>query len=326
MKLTRGKYTDCCFKEPSNKHCMSLNSKNCPYLLFIPSQSSRNVATSTPACLVYNRNNGEILKWGRSAAMRRYGEKYREDEIYLGNFQSKLHQICLNSKKEDRSSEDRLIFKLLGKFLKLVVNEAIENALKTIEQQTTETNKEREDFKSNAHFIFVVPTEWKYDIRDKIIRPLFIAAGLIGETDHPNRLLFFTVVDCFFYEFQSRLFRYCSFSNGRQFDINKDLKIGVSYIKCTISPLKNEEELLILCDAFELQNPPAVNRTDFSPNLLNSAPLKVDLDAKVKSALLNFLTKNYTFEESDFFGEKERVLEEIIRVMKFYFFENQNTV
>jgi hypothetical protein len=298
---------------------MSPNSKDCPYLLLILSQSSRNVTASTPACLVYNRNNGEILNWGRNTAMRRYYEKNRKDEIYLGNFQSKLHEIFLNSEKEDRSNEDRLIFELLGKFLKLIVNEAIENALKSIEQQTTETNKEREDFKNTAHFIFVAPTEWKYDIRDEIIRPLFIAAGLIGETDHPNRLLFFTEVDCFFYEFQSRHFKHCYFSNGRQFDMNKDLKIGVSYIKYTINPS------LIKCDAFELQNPPAVNRTDFSPKLLNSVPLKVDLDAKVRSALLNFLTEKGFFEKSDF-KLTERVLQQIIRVMKIYFFENQNTV
>jgi hypothetical protein len=41
-----------------------------------------------------------------------------------------------------------------------------------------------------------------------------------------------------------------------------------------------EQELLVTCDAFELQNSPTVNTAVFDLKIVKSIPLKIDLGAK----------------------------------------------
>lgn len=42
------------------------------------------------------------------------------------------------------------------------------------------------------HFAITMPTNWDDGIREDIIRPLYIQAGLIAKDDNHSRLLFFT--------------------------------------------------------------------------------------------------------------------------------------
>jgi hypothetical protein len=140
---------------------------------------------------VYNSENGEILSSGYDAlSTKRNSENsiHKDNEIYLDSFQSELYRIYLES-KGDRSIKDTLILQVVGKFLKLFFNEAKTLVMTEFEQQMAKTYPSA--LLDNFHFIIIVPDEWEYDIRDKIIRPLFIAADLLAESDHPKRLFFF---------------------------------------------------------------------------------------------------------------------------------------
>lgn len=74
-----------------------------------------------------------------------------------------------------------------------------------------------------SHFVFVVPTEWEYSIRNDMLRPMFVAAGLLSEKDPPNRLLFFT-------KLQSIL----QLIQHPKFQINKKIKKSTQYLMCGI--------------------------------------------------------------------------------------------
>jgi hypothetical protein len=304
---------------------------------------------------VYNRENGEVLSSGYDALKTNRDSEnsiHKDNEIYLDSFQSELYRIYLES-KGDRSSKNTLILQVVGKFLKLLFDEAKTDVMTAFEQPMAKTFPSA--LLDSFHFIIIVPDEWEYDIRDKVIRTLFIAADLIEESDHPKRLLFFTEMESFLQQFQSFDYRHFIFTDGRQFDINRDLKIGFSYVRYTINYDAEERKWLIKGDALELRrNSPIVNSTDFSPRIIKSNNLKIDFDAEIRIALLNFLKKKGFFEEKDFlkkeedvlnlgakvklslpnndlnetgfdekdFSLKKRVLEEIITVINFYYFEN----
>jgi hypothetical protein len=200
---------------------------------------------------VYNRQNGEIFSWEYDARTKRDSENsiHKDNEIYLDSFQSELYRIYLES-KGDRSSKNTLILQVVGKFLKLLFNVAKTGVMTKFEQQMAKTYPSA--LLDSFHFMIIVPDEREYDIRDKIIRPLFIAADLIGESDHPKRLLFFTEMESFLQQFQSFDCRHFIFTDGRQFDINRDLKIDFSYLRYTIN-YYTERKWLIKGDVLELR-------------------------------------------------------------------------
>lgn len=67
-------------------------------------------------------------------------------------------------------------------------------AIKTIEHERYEVIP---DIKTNAlstlHYVFIVPTYWDNEVRETLLRPIFIQARLITNDDHNmDRLQFFT--------------------------------------------------------------------------------------------------------------------------------------
>ncbi|KAG2236214.1 hypothetical protein INT48_008574 [Thamnidium elegans] len=49
------------------------------------------------------------------------------------------------------------------------------------------------------HYALVVPSEWEEEIREVLIRPIFVQANLISKDDHQDRLLFFSDIESIFY-------------------------------------------------------------------------------------------------------------------------------
>lgn len=100
----------------------------------------------------------------------------------------------------------------------------------------------------NYHYVFIIPTEWEYSIREDMLRPMFIASGLISETDHPNRLLFFT-------KLQSIL----QLIQHPKFQINNRIKKSTQYLMCGI--VQAEDNLKLNFDAFEFKDSVANSST-----------------------------------------------------------------
>ncbi|KAI9252561.1 hypothetical protein EDC94DRAFT_651607 [Helicostylum pulchrum] len=49
------------------------------------------------------------------------------------------------------------------------------------------------------HCVFVVPSEWEEEIRETIIRPIFVKANLISNEDHQDVLLFCSDLEAMYY-------------------------------------------------------------------------------------------------------------------------------
>ncbi|KAI9259809.1 hypothetical protein EDC94DRAFT_154203 [Helicostylum pulchrum] len=69
-----------------------------------------------------------------------------------------------------------------------------------IESTMKKMHFEKESIDS-FHYAFIVPSEWEEEIRDDIIRPIFVQSGLISNEDHQDRLLFFSDIESMFHLF-----------------------------------------------------------------------------------------------------------------------------
>lgn len=111
-------------------------------------------------------------------------------------------------------------------------------------------------------YAFTLPTYWAEEIRDKLIRPLFIQAGLINNNDHRDRLLFFT-------ELQS-IFRF--------FQDDSDVEQGQLYILCT---LDYNEEVCVNMELISAQYPPLkATEKNYVPQLLKSVQFTIPFKLK----------------------------------------------
>ncbi|GAA5800177.1 hypothetical protein HPULCUR_005602 [Helicostylum pulchrum] len=111
---------------------------------------------------------------------------FDEDKKY--DFRDRLHE--LSRKDRDTSDkEDIFLMKAVSDYLLAVVKSALK-----------EKNLEIEKF-DLLHYAFIVPSEWEEEMRNDIIRPIFVQSGLISNKDHQDRLLFFTDIECICYRY-----------------------------------------------------------------------------------------------------------------------------
>ncbi|GAA5800231.1 hypothetical protein HPULCUR_005656 [Helicostylum pulchrum] len=89
--------------------------------------------------------------------------------------------------KEMWDEEDTFLIKAVSDYLPL----AIDYTMKKMYLE-----KESIDL---FHYAFIIPSEWEEEIRDDIIRPIFVQSGLISNEDHQDRLLFFSDIESMFY-------------------------------------------------------------------------------------------------------------------------------
>ncbi|GAA5804836.1 hypothetical protein HPULCUR_010344 [Helicostylum pulchrum] len=117
-------------------------------------------------------------------------DKEDKDTIVITNFYDKLYAL-FKKDKETWDEEDTFLKKAVSDYLPL----AMEYTMKEIELETESLDL--------FHYAFIVPSEWEEEIRDGIIRPIFVQSGLISNEDHQDRLLFFSDIESIFYNYSS---------------------------------------------------------------------------------------------------------------------------
>jgi hypothetical protein len=160
-----------------------------------------------------------------------------DEEVYLDNFMTILHSIYLKYGKDyrgEKDKEDAITLQLVAGFLTKYV-EYIENYIMGIWTM---------DF--NCYYVFVVPVEWEDAMKEEIIRPLFIAAGLINANDHACRLLFPNRLECI-----SEWFQDYSIDVPRYSGFDKLVK-RQHYLSCTLR-LTAANNISINWNMFELK-------------------------------------------------------------------------
>ncbi|GAA5806599.1 hypothetical protein HPULCUR_012139 [Helicostylum pulchrum] len=114
----------------------------------------------------------------------------KEDEytIVIKSFRDKLYAL-FKKDKETWDEEDTFLMKAVSDYLPLAMKYIMK--LKNLEEESPDL----------FHYAFIVPSKWEEEIRDDIIRPIFVQSGLISNEDHQDRLLFFSDIESIFYRY-----------------------------------------------------------------------------------------------------------------------------
>ncbi|KAI9273825.1 hypothetical protein EDC94DRAFT_592883, partial [Helicostylum pulchrum] len=115
-----------------------------------------------------------------------------------------------------------------------------------------EENKDIKQIKDTdaLHYVVVVPSEWEEEIREVLVRPIFVRANLVSKEDNRDRLLFCTDIESIYYYII-------------QYQYSNDLKLSRNTIIGRIIVVE-ENKVLIRLNLILIGNP----LFDFSNSLL----------------------------------------------------------
>lgn len=85
--------------------------------------------------------------------------------------------------------DDIFMFRAISEFIRLSAKEMMKH------EETTEGVNNND----SLHYVFIVPSEWEEEIRESLIRPMFVQAGLIAFENHKDRLLFCSDIESIYY-------------------------------------------------------------------------------------------------------------------------------
>ncbi|KAG2232454.1 hypothetical protein INT48_005171 [Thamnidium elegans] len=125
-------------------------------------------------------NLSNVLSWGDQNV-----DDNKQDTVQIDVSREKLYQL-FNKGKDSWDQDDLFTLKAVSDFIRLLIEKLIKDS--------------REIKESGAfHYVFVVPLEWEEEIREVLIRPIFVQANLISKDDHQDRLLFCSEIESAYY-------------------------------------------------------------------------------------------------------------------------------
>ncbi|KAI9352325.1 hypothetical protein BD770DRAFT_393215 [Pilaira anomala] len=135
-------------------------------------------------CITYNKQKTKILGYGKN------DQTLDEDEILVNDFRDRLFHI-FEKGKSNWDPNDLFLMRAVSEYLYLIIKELFD------------LHELPMDNFGLCHYIFIVPCEWRYEIREALLRPIFIQSGLIKDDDGSDRLSFTSDVEAFFYYTQA---------------------------------------------------------------------------------------------------------------------------
>ncbi|KAI7896274.1 uncharacterized protein EV154DRAFT_492895 [Mucor mucedo] len=254
------------------------------------------------ASLLYNAITGDILAIGVGADVRK-DEEDRKEIFFVNNILVELYDIYIKTKLFDyiHDAHDTVILNAVVIFLR-----------------HTRTNFAVNNIPNDGfHYVVSLPTFWDFEVREKIIRPLFVQAGLINESDDYSRLLFFTVLES--------NFRYLQ--NEYIVDGNRTIqqfKYGREYILCAPKFIKGK--CIVTLDLISVQYPLLGSGLDSNTaKSLKSICFSVPVEEKLKNSILLCLKDKGIKVRSIKDGLLERLIYRHISCQPF-FYGNQKTM
>ncbi|GAA5801115.1 hypothetical protein HPULCUR_006557 [Helicostylum pulchrum] len=115
-----------------------------------------------------------------------------KDTVHVDRFKERLYQLF--NKSKDIWDKDDL-------FLLVAVSDFIRQSVETLMESENKNEYNINQIKNTGelHHVFIVPSEWEDEIREVLIRPLFVQAKLISEDDHEDRLSFCSDAESIYY-------------------------------------------------------------------------------------------------------------------------------
>jgi hypothetical protein len=207
----------------------------------------------------------------------------KDDEVYLDNFMNTLHSIYLkygNDYRGEKDKKDAITLQLVAKFLRKYAGRSMNY---------------------NCYYLFVIPVEWEDAMKEEIIRPLFIAAGLINANDHACRLLFPNRLECISEWFQD----YYNIGVRRYSGYDKLVKCQ-QYLSCTLR-LTAANKISVNWNMFELKArfiEAVGSRLTTTPKVSKSMFVEIDPGEIVRKKLAELLkrwglSEGYLNQDSD---------------------------
>ncbi|KAI8067314.1 hypothetical protein BDF21DRAFT_112613 [Thamnidium elegans] len=131
--------------------------------------------------ITYDKNKSNVLSWGDDSV-----DDNEEDSVQINVSREKLYQLFKKG-KDSRDKDDLFTLTAVADFIRLYVENLIENLKGEIKDRGA------------LHYVLVVPSEWEEEIREVLIRPIFVEANLISKDDHQDRLLFCSDIESSYY-------------------------------------------------------------------------------------------------------------------------------
>lgn len=214
----------------------------------------------------------KVLAWGDAA--RRLNTNTKEDIIYRDNFIKELERVY---PKYKQNPNDKDVLEVLQGVTDYILN--LVNSLKSSWLSLDKESSENSHSGVNLHFVFMVPTEWEHSMREDLIRPIFIAAGLISKSDYPNRLLFYTKLESIVQLIQHP-----------KFGIEDKIRPSTQYIMCCT--VQSEQGFIVKFNLFEFEHPTV--GTGLNPTLVPHTSKSVTVNisfSKLRSDIKQFIEK-----------------------------------
>ncbi|KAI7895810.1 uncharacterized protein EV154DRAFT_493846 [Mucor mucedo] len=225
------------------------------------------IKTELPSIL-YDTTNETVIARGISAEYARSKSKtHGKNFFYLRNIFSELNNIYSRLQQNSSKAYDKI---------------CLEEAIAVLHQRVEYWKELLDSSNIDFYYAFTLPTQWDPEIREGLIRPLFIKANLIHESDGQGRLIFFT-------ELQST-FRYMQL--GSFSDKNIEAQSGKQYIICS---LDLQTEIFVDLELVSAQYPPALKAIDsnYVPQLLNHTRFTIPFGPNEIRLLLTSCLKKY---------------------------------
>lgn len=191
--------------------------------------------------VIYDKQKKEIVYWEHPSISKESLEQQvdqlkqqkNKDHIVVDNFIEKVY-LAFKKGNSHWSKDDFILEQVVIEFIRLLVD------------SMTGDEKPIESVDS-LHYICVVPSMWEYEIRENLLRPIFVKSGLISKTDHKDRLLFLSDVESLFYFTQCDQSTVAKLTSGYY-------KVGDHYILCRLNILGASAASSINLDLIEAQH------------------------------------------------------------------------
>lgn len=198
--------------------------------------------------------------------------------IIVENFYDKIYYL-FKKDSDTWDEEDQFLLKAISDFMSLKAKDMTEDGVMFVESL------------GELHYVFVVPSEWETEIREKMIRPIFIQSGLLLKDDHPDRLLFLSDLESIFYYTQNTTF---SIKSGPTESFMRRQNI----LMVRLTPVYNNV-VSVAFDLIEAQHSLFdVSESVFFPRVMQSDGLLVKIGDLI-TRLKEYLVKNLFPQEND---------------------------
>ncbi|KAG2209182.1 hypothetical protein INT47_005474 [Mucor saturninus] len=225
---------------------------------------------SLEASILYNVSSGEFWFKDDDAKLR----KESKDIYYQKNVFTKLYDIYLKKKENSfyqYDMHDDIVIGAIGYFVQKQVNY----------YQLHKMGGANTSSCLLPHFALFLPTSWDDEIREELLRPVFIQNKILTEKDHKQRLLFFTQLETNFRYLQSKADK----ENER---MNTEIKNGKQYI---MYGLKFNDDSLALTSSRNGYESDDIH--EYQPfKQLHINPKQCDLNADEKTRIQSITMKD----------------------------------